>query len=129
CFRVMEESRYRSSAITCHCSLFTIHCSLFTISVMSSERWQQVKDIFERVIKVAPQAREQYLTDICKGDETLLNDVKSLIAAQSNKLTVSDAYENRQTLSLGEQAEAFENTQTLSLNEQAALGVAKVRNL
>ena len=69
---------------------------------MTTERWQQVRKIFDSVIQVRPEAREKYLLEVCKGDETLLNEVQSLITAEHSKATILDTFEQKQTLPLDE---------------------------
>jgi serine/threonine protein kinase/Tfp pilus assembly protein PilF len=48
---------------------------------LTSERWRQVKEIFQAAVELPAAEREAYLTDICAGDSSLLTEVESLIAA------------------------------------------------
>ncbi len=51
---------------------------------MSPERYRQVKQIFQAVLDVAPQARAAYLTETCAGDDELRGEVVSLLAAHDD---------------------------------------------
>jgi serine/threonine protein kinase len=46
---------------------------------MTPERWQQVKEIFNSAINVAPAERQAFLSRICSDDEDLRNEVEALI--------------------------------------------------
>jgi TolB-like protein/Flp pilus assembly protein TadD/tRNA A-37 threonylcarbamoyl transferase component Bud32 len=50
---------------------------------MSSERWEQVERIYYSTLELAPERREAYLAEACKGDRELRREVESLLA-QSN---------------------------------------------
>jgi serine/threonine protein kinase/tetratricopeptide (TPR) repeat protein len=45
------------------------------------ENWEQVKDIFNRALGIAPRERAEFLTDACAGDEGLRRDVEILLAS------------------------------------------------
>ena len=47
---------------------------------MTSERWQQVNDLFQLVAERAPEERTKFLQTACQGDEGLRREVESLIA-------------------------------------------------
>ena len=47
---------------------------------MTSERWQHVAHVFQRAQKLAPDARDAYLAESCRGDAELLSEVESLLA-------------------------------------------------
>jgi len=65
---------------------------------------QQIRDIFESVIRLEPEAREPYLLAACRNNETLLQEVQSLIAAELSKVTVAAPLDNKQTLPLADGA-------------------------
>ena len=47
---------------------------------MTSERWQQVNDLFQLAAERAPHERATFLDEACDGDEGLRREVESLIA-------------------------------------------------
>jgi serine/threonine-protein kinase len=47
----------------------------------TSERWRQVKQIFQAAVELPPASRAAYLTDACADDPELLNEIGSLLAA------------------------------------------------
>ena len=48
---------------------------------MTSERWQQVNDLFQLAAERAPEERTTFLQTACQGDEGLRREVESLIAS------------------------------------------------
>jgi serine/threonine-protein kinase len=48
---------------------------------LTSGRWRQVKEIFQTAVEFPAAERKAYLTDICRGDLSLLTEVESLITA------------------------------------------------
>lgn len=48
---------------------------------MTPERWQQIKDIFDRAVECAPESRIAFLREHCGDDEELRKEVESLLAA------------------------------------------------
>ena len=48
---------------------------------MTPERWQQIKDIFDRAVECDPAARREFLCECCGDDEELRREVESLLAA------------------------------------------------
>src|SRR3989440_8959106 len=48
---------------------------------MTSERWQQVNDLFQLAAERAPKERTTFLQTACQGDEGLRREVESLIAS------------------------------------------------
>ncbi len=53
---------------------------------MNPERWKQIKKLYESALELEPGLREEYLERACPGDESLLNEVRSLLAQQSGDL-------------------------------------------
>lgn len=47
---------------------------------MGPDRWRQVSEIFEGALALTPEEREQYLAAKCGTDESLRNEVQSLIS-------------------------------------------------
>jgi serine/threonine protein kinase/tetratricopeptide (TPR) repeat protein len=54
-------------------------------SVLSSDRWQRIKDLFTDVQEHQPTDRTAYLTAACGGDEALLKEIESLLAAAAGE--------------------------------------------
>ena len=48
---------------------------------MDSERWQKVKALFDAVVELAPDKREQFLAKSCGADGDLRRDVEKLLAS------------------------------------------------
>ncbi|MBA3569744.1 MAG: serine/threonine protein kinase, partial [Pyrinomonadaceae bacterium] len=48
---------------------------------MTPERWHRVKELFESALERAPEERSAFLDHACDGDESLRNEVKSLLAS------------------------------------------------
>jgi len=51
---------------------------------MSSERWEQVERLYHSALELAPERREFYLVEACKGDSELRREVESLLAQSTN---------------------------------------------
>src|SRR5882724_4361072 len=62
---------------------------------MTPERWQQVKGIFDEALRCAPSDRSSFLTGACGGDESLRQEVESLISSheKDGSFIDSPAYE------------------------------------
>lgn len=50
---------------------------------LSDDRWQQVEDIFHRAAELAPAARPVFLKQACGANESLRQEVESLLAHES----------------------------------------------
>src|SRR5688500_4038025 len=48
---------------------------------MESEKWEQVKDIFDAALRRTSDGREQFLAEACQGDDELRREVQSLLAS------------------------------------------------
>ena len=48
---------------------------------MSSERWEQTKEILEQALRLGPEKRQAYLDSSCRADADLRGEVESLIAS------------------------------------------------
>jgi eukaryotic-like serine/threonine-protein kinase len=46
-----------------------------------SNRWQQVDQLFHSALKREPSQRSAFLAEACDGDETLVNEIESLLAS------------------------------------------------
>jgi serine/threonine protein kinase len=58
---------------------------------ITSERWRQVKAIFQAAIELPAAERDAYLANACASDPSLLADVESLIAAHEATGSFMDA--------------------------------------
>lgn len=63
--------------------------------VMTNERWQRIKEIFNAALERAPGERDRFLAEACAGDESLRREIQSLIAAHEKEGSFIDepAYE------------------------------------
>jgi len=48
---------------------------------MKSERWQKVDKLFHAALALSPEDRASFLDHACKGDQTLRNEIESLISS------------------------------------------------
>src|SRR5690242_2366103 len=60
---------------------------------MTSDRWQEINELFHAALAVDLQKREAYLAEACDGDAELRQEVENLIAshesAEASMYTVS----------------------------------------
>jgi eukaryotic-like serine/threonine-protein kinase len=75
--------------------------------MMTPERWQQVKAIFNSAIAYSPEERSSFISQECSGDENLRSEVESLIASheQSGSFIDKPAFEVAATLLAGDRSE------------------------
>src|SRR5215467_9694085 len=57
---------------------------------MIPERWQQVKEIFDRAVECDPASRVAYVRDRCGDDEELRREVESLLASDTQTGSLLD---------------------------------------
>lgn len=69
-----------SSKLSFHSGLATGHASLIAI-VMTPERWQQVKELFQSALEGEGSHRAAFLDEACEGDPALRKQVEALIAS------------------------------------------------
>ena len=50
---------------------------------MPADRWQQLKDVFQRALECSEETRRAFLDKACAGDPTLRGDVESLLASHA----------------------------------------------
>src|SRR5262249_55595683 len=76
---------------------------------MTSERWQQVNDLFQSVADRTPEERTAFLQIACQGDEALLREVTSLIASyeRAQNFIESPAFEVAPELLTNQRADAL----------------------
>ena len=58
---------------------------------MSPERWQEIKEILERVIEIAPEIRAEFLAATCEGDAELQIEVESFLLEADTESLEDDA--------------------------------------
>jgi eukaryotic-like serine/threonine-protein kinase len=58
---------------------------------MTPERWQQVKDIFDRAVERAPASRIAFIRECCGTDDELRKEVESLLASDTETGSLLDA--------------------------------------
>ena len=58
---------------------------------MDPERWKQIRQVYHSALELEPDRREAYLKEACAGDESLLKEVESLLAQQSEAAGVFDS--------------------------------------
>ena len=47
---------------------------------MRPERWNQIERLFLQAVEMPSQERERFLSEVCQGDETLRQELNSLLA-------------------------------------------------
>ena len=58
---------------------------------MNSQHWQQVKEIFQSAAALAPDKRAEFVAGACSGNDSLRQDVESLIAAHEKEGSFIDS--------------------------------------
>jgi eukaryotic-like serine/threonine-protein kinase len=58
---------------------------------MDPERWKQIRRVCHSALELELSRREIYLKEACEGDESLLKEVESLLAQQSEAAGVFDS--------------------------------------
>src|SRR6516164_5000589 len=48
---------------------------------MTQDRWQQIRDVLEKALKLAPDERPTFLDRACSGDQALRQEVESLLCS------------------------------------------------
>jgi serine/threonine protein kinase len=46
---------------------------------MTPERWQQIREVFDRAVSLPPEDRKSYVATVCVNDSELLREVESLL--------------------------------------------------
>ncbi len=101
---------------------------------MTSERWLKVKEIFHLALEQEPAQRSGFLADACAGDESMREEVESLISSHEKDGSFIDcpAYEVAATvltspdeLSAGQRFGRFEILSTLGRGGMGEVYLAK----
>jgi hypothetical protein len=51
---------------------------------MKPERWQQIRDVLEQALELAPGQRSAFLNQVCSSDQSLQQEVETLLASSSD---------------------------------------------
>jgi Tol biopolymer transport system component len=51
---------------------------------MTPERWQQIRDVLEKALELAPEQRDAFLNRVCSSDESLRQEVETLLASSDD---------------------------------------------
>src|SRR5580658_1203737 len=51
---------------------------------MTPERWQQVRDVLEKALELAPGERSAFLDEACSSDPSLRREIETLLASGSD---------------------------------------------
>src|SRR6184192_1078632 len=92
---------------------------------MTSERWQQVNDLFQLAAERAPKERTTFLQTACQGDEGLRREVESLIASyeRAENFIESPAFEVVPELLTDDRAGAIVGESIAHYRIESLLGV------
>jgi len=92
---------------------------------MTSERWQQVNDLFQLAAERAPEERTTFLQTACQGDEGLRREVESLIASyeRAENFIESPAFEVVPELLTDDRADAIVGESIAHYRIESLIGV------
>src|SRR5213595_854217 len=92
---------------------------------MTSERWQQVNDLFQLAAERAPEERTTFLQTACQGDEGLRREVESLIASyeRAENFIESPAFEVVPELLTDDRADAIVGASIAHYQIESLIGV------
>src|SRR5438067_7097056 len=92
---------------------------------MTSERWQQVNDLFQLAAERAPKERTTFLQTACQGDEGLRREVESLIASyeRAENFIESPAFEVVRELLTDDRAGAIVGESIAHYRIESLIGV------
>ncbi len=57
---------------------------------MTSQRWQQVNQLFQATLEQNPEARQAFLAQVCAGDSTLMEEINGLLTAHEESGDLMD---------------------------------------
>jgi eukaryotic-like serine/threonine-protein kinase len=76
---------------------------------MTPERWQQIRDVLEKALELAPGERSVYLNRVCSADASLRQEVETLLASSDDvRSSFLQAPPPRVTLSTGTKLGEYE---------------------
>lgn len=71
---------------------------------MTVERWQQVKDLLQKALELAPEERNAFLDQSCSSDHSLRREVENLLNSSKECVLISCAPPARQQFSVKERS-------------------------
>src|SRR5262245_7452233 len=86
---------------------------------MPSEHWEQVNRLFHAAMERAPDQRNSFLKEACGENETLLQEVESLLTAYSDS-------ENFMHAPVGKDVSEFLQNQEVTLRSNDQIGAYKI---
>jgi serine/threonine protein kinase len=76
---------------------------------MTPERWQQIQDVLEKTLGLAPNQRSDFLDQACSSDPSLRQEVETLLAASANvPSSFLQSAPERATLTPGTKLDGYE---------------------
>ncbi|SRR6266545_502395 len=89
---------------------------------MQPKRWEEISQIFESALALAPEKRRAYITNCCAGDESLRREVEVLIKshqrAESEEFINSPAVERMAPVLVADDSDAEQASSRLEKGEQ-----------
>lgn len=89
---------------------------------MQPKRWEQISQIFESALALAPEKRRAYITNCCAGDESLRREVEVLIEshqrAESEEFINSPAVERMAPVLVSDESDAEQPSSRLEKGQQ-----------
>src|SRR5262245_29853041 len=58
---------------------------------MTPELWSRVEDLFLKAVELPRNGREKFLDEVCQGDESLRNELNSLLACDNPTAPLVDS--------------------------------------
>ena len=55
-----------------------------TVVTMTPERWRQIEEVYHAALEREPEMRDAHVEEKCGGDESLIREVKSLLAREAS---------------------------------------------
>jgi eukaryotic-like serine/threonine-protein kinase len=80
---------------------------------MNSEKWQQVKEVFEAVLRVNADERQAFLYEACDGDSELRAEVESLLSSFDEGFLEKPAVGEVADIITAESGQKFKNGQII----------------
>ena len=76
---------------------------------MTPERWEQIRDVLEKALELAPGERSAFLNRACSSDQSLRQEVETLLASSADvRSTFLQSYTPRVTLTSGTRLGEYE---------------------
>ena len=83
---------------------------------MDAERWQKIEDIFHAVLEAEPGRKSRVLTELCGRDESLRQEVESLLShhEKADSFIETPAFAATRSVSVGKPAPTSRRTMRLA---------------